>query len=257
MKGLLVVSFGTSFEGVAERTIGAIERSLATAFPDRTLYSAWTSKFICAKVERETGVHHMQVDEACAALAADGVDDLLVQPTFLMQSHEYELMLEGLRQAAGGIAQVRVGDTLLASDDDCIKLTRAIAETLPDVADDDALVLMGHGSDAGNEVYASMQGACWLAGHRNYIVGTVEGTPDFDDVKAKVAALKPARAWLAPFMIVAGDHANNDLAGDEPDSWKSQLEAAGCPCIPVLRGLGEYPQVQDLFIEHARRALEG
>ena len=257
MKALLVVSFGTSFEGVAERTIGAIERALAAEFPDRALYSAWTSKFICAKVERETGVHHMQVEEACAALVAADVDDLLVQPTFLMQSHEYELMLEGLRTAAGGIAQVSIGDTLLAGDDDCAELVRAIADTFADVADEDALVLMGHGSDSGNEVYVAMQDACAAAGHGNFVVGTVEGTPDFDDVKAQVQALNPARVWLAPFMIVAGDHANNDLAGDESDSWKSVLTAAGYPCMPVLRGLGEYPQVQALFVEHARRALEG
>lgn len=257
MKALMVVSFGTSFEGVAERTIGAIECALAAAFPDRVLYSAWTSKFICAKVERETGVHHMQVEEACAALVAAGVDDLLVQPTFLMQSHEYELMLEGLRSAAADIPQARIGDTLLACADDCAMLAQALAETFVDMAEDEALVLMGHGSDSGNEVYAAMQDACTAAGHGNFIVGTVEGTPDFDDVKAQVNALNPARVWLAPFMIVAGDHANNDLAGDEPDSWKNVLEAAGYPCTPVLRGLGEYPQVQALFVEHAHRALEG
>jgi len=255
MKALLVVSFGTSFEGIADRTIGAVERALAAAFPDRALYSAWTSKFICAKVERETGVHHMQMEEACAALIADGVDDLLVQPTFLMQSHEYALMLDGLRAGTGGIARVCVGDTLLACADDCTKLAQALAETFVDMAEDEALVLMGHGSDEGNEVYAAMQNACAAAGHGNYIVGTVEGTPDFEDVKAQVDALNPKRLWLAPFMIVAGDHANNDLAGDDSDSWKSVLEAAGYHCVPVLRGLGEYPQVQALFVEHAHRAL--
>ena len=256
-KALLVVSFGTSFADVADRTIGAVERALAASFPERTLYNAWTSKFICAKVERETGVHHMQVEEACAAMIAAGVDDLLVQPTFLMQSHEHELMLENLRAAveADDAVRVRIGDTLLASADDCAQLAQAVIEAFSDVADDEALVLMGHGSDTGNEVYARMQEAFDAAGHKNIIIGTVEGVPDFDAVRAAAADLAPKRVWLAPFMIVAGDHANNDLAGEEPDSWKSQLEADGFACEAVLRGLGEYSQVQSLFVEHAQRAL--
>ena len=256
MKALLVVSFGTSVAGVAERTIGAVERALASAFPDRVLYSAWTSRFICAKVERETGVHHMSVAEACAEIVAAGADDLLVQPTFLMQSHEHALMMEELRAAVAGAAgmRVRVGATLLADEGDCARLAAAVGEALSGVAADEALVLMGHGSDEGNEVYAAMQEAFARAGRGNAVVGTVEGVPDFSAVRAAIERLAPARVWLAPFMIVAGDHALNDLAGAEPDSWKSQLEAAGFPCVAVLRGLGEYPQVQELFVEHAHRA---
>ena len=153
MKALLVVSFGTSYAEVADRTIGAIERALAAAFPDRAFYSAWTSKFICAKVERETGVHHMQMAEACAALVAAGVDDLLVQPTYLMQSNEYVSMMDALREHAAGIARVCVGDTLLATAEDCEQLAHAVGEAFADLAPDEALLLMGHGSGfGGNEV---------------------------------------------------------------------------------------------------------
>ncbi|WP_350454458.1 sirohydrochlorin cobaltochelatase [Slackia heliotrinireducens] len=254
-KALLVVSFGTSAPGVAERTIGAVERALAQAMPERAFYSCWTSRVICAKVERETGVHHMQLAEALDAMATAGVSDVLVQPTHLMQGRENRVMLETLREHAGDFDRICLGNTLLTCDDDCTALARAICSVFAEMRGGDALVLMGHGSAfGGNEAFSRMQQAFGRVGQDDVVVATVEGEPSFADALAFVEARKPSRIWLAPLMMVAGDHAQNDMAGSDPDSWASQLAARGYEVLPVLRGLGEYPEVQSLFVKHAQCA---
>ena len=268
MKGLLSVSFGTSYEATREKTIDAVDARLAEEFPDRAFYSAWTSGRIVAKVRAERGEHHDTLEEAFARLSAEGVDDLAVATMCLMQGHEMEKVCRAARAwlAEGAGRTVRIADPLLANEEDRSAMARIICEEFAGVPDGEALVLMGHGSqDApterdgkpydANAVYSQVQAELNLHGRPRFFVATVEGQPTFEDALAEVAACGAKRVHLAPFMMVAGDHATNDLAGDDDDSWKGMLESHGFETEVVLRGLGEYAAVHELICEHVRAAL--
>lgn len=255
-KALLIVSFGTSHSDTRALTLTAIERDLAAAFPERLLLHAFTSRMIASKIERETGEHVPSIDEALASFEEQGVRDVLVQPTHLMQGAENSKMLDLLAQAPSSFESLRVGETLLATADDCRKMAQAVIDAFPK-ADGEMTVLMGHGSEVkGNEVYGTMNSCFAALGRDDIVVATVEGEPDFSFALDAVSRRSPGSVVLAPFMIVAGDHAKNDLAGDDADSWESRLAADGFKTRAVLRGLGEYPAVRALIVEHARRAEE-
>lgn len=268
-RGLLSVSFGTSYAATREKTIDAVEKRLMRTFGDRLFYSAWASGRIVAKVAKERGEHHDTLEDAFARIEADGVDDLLVSTMCLMRGYEMEKTVAAARawQSADANRTVRLARPLLESAEDRREMARIICEEFSSVAAEDALLLMGHGSkDApttldgrahdANAVYGQIQEELHGLGRSGFFVATVEGTPTFDDALAHLDAFGASRVHLAPFMIVAGDHATNDLAGDEPDSWKSMLSARGFEVEVALKGLGEYDGVQQLVVEHACSACE-
>jgi len=254
-KALLVVSFGTSYPGTRERTIGAIERKLAQRFPDRTVRRAWTSGFLIRKVAKEEGLQVDTPQEALAKLAEKGVRDVIVQPTHLSDGYENRRMTEIIRGCAGQFDRLAAGRPLLFTEEDRDAVARLMPRLCLGSGDGEkALMLMGHGSEKHPvPVYGQLQESFAKAGADNVFVGTVEGTPSFEDAKALLDRAGYRTVVLAPLMIVAGDHAVNDLAGGE-DSWKSRLEAEGYRTEVVLSGLGEYAQIQDLFAEHAAQA---
>lgn len=253
-KALLVVSFGTSYPETRERTIGAIERKLAERFPDRAVRRAWTSNFIIKKVAKTEGLAVDTPEEALGKLAADGINDVIVQPTHLSDGYENQRLMEIVRSCAGQFARVAVGRPLLFTEED----RQTVAQLMPQLclgdADSKALLLMGHGSDKHPvPVYRQLQDA-FAKATDSVFVGTVEGTPTFEEAKAKLEASEYRNVVLTPLMIVAGDHAVNDLAGDGPDSWKNRLEADGYQTEVILKGLGEYEEIRELFAEHAANA---
>jgi sirohydrochlorin cobaltochelatase len=253
-KALLVVSFGTSFHDTREKTIDKLERDIHAAFPDRKLYRAWTSKMIIATLERRDGIHVDMVSEAMAHMLADGVTDVLVQPTHILGGVENDLMTADVRAFADKFAKIAIGDPLLIETEDIFKTIEAVMSELAP-ADDQALVLMGHGTThQTNTVYAALDYMFKDAGHKNVFVGTVEAYPTFENVLRMLKASDYKRVMLAPFMIVAGDHATNDMAGADEDSWKSMLEAEGYEVECVLRGIGEFAGVAGLLREHAEKA---
>lgn len=258
MKGLLSVSFGTSYVDTREKTIDAIDAKLAAAFPDRAFYSAWTSSIIMAKVLAERGEHHDSLDDAFARMTADGIDDLVVATTCFMQGHEMKRINKAAEEwMAKGARTLRVSTPLLASESDCRTVARAIIVEFATIPDEDAVLLMGHGSPyASNQSYEDIQKALRECGKSNYLVATVEGEPTFEDVLPQLDGLGATCIHLAPLMFVAGDHARNDLAGDDDDSWVNQLAARGFETEVVLKGLGEYPAIQQLAIDHALEAKE-
>ena len=258
MKGLLSVSFGTSYADTRAKTIDAIDAKLAAAFPDRAFYSAWTSPRIMAKVLAERGEHHDSLDEAFARMEADGADDLVVATMCLMQGGEMRKISEAAHAwAAQGGRTVRLADPLLSAPADHAAMAQALADEFVHVPATEAVVFMGHGSAMGsNQLYSDVQDALHAIGKRNFLVATVEGTPTLDDAMLKLESLGSDRVWLAPLMIVAGDHARNDLAGDDEESWTNQLAARGFETEVVLKGLGEYAAVQNLAVDHARDAKE-
>ena len=254
-KGLLAVSFGTSVNETREKTIDAIERELAAACPDCQLYRAWTSRMIIRKLKQRDQVQIDTVKEAFARMLADGITEVIVQPTHVIKGIENEQMMEEIRSFADRFESIRMGTALLSSEEDFRQAIAAVMEEHQDLGEQEALVLMGHGTEHHvNPVYAALDYMFKDLGYENVHVGTVEAYPSFDSMLRLLKASNAKKVRLAPFMVVAGDHAMNDMAGEEEDSWKSLLEAEGYEVSCALKGLGEYKGIQKLYAEHAAQA---
>ena len=255
---LMVVSFGTSFNDNRRLTIGAIESAIEDAFPDWSIRRGFTSQIIIDHVLRRDGEVIDNVGEALDRAVANGVKTLVIQPTHLMNGFEYNDVVDEAAQYADAFEAVAIGEPLLASDDDFAAVAGAIVAATAEYDDGNtAIVFMGHGTEAeSNSVYAKMQQVLTNAGNEHYYIGTVEAEPALDDVLALVDAGEYARVVLRPLMIVAGDHANNDMAGDEEGSWKTAFEAAGYEVECVIKGLGELEAIQQLFVQHAQAAVD-
>ena len=255
---LLVVSFGTSFNDNRRETIGAIEDALEKAFPGYSVRRGFTANIIIEHVARRDGEIIDDVTEALERAKANGVKNLLVQPTHLMNGYEYSDLYNELADYADDFESIKIGAPLLTSDDDFARVAEAMVDAT--AAYDDgktAICYMGHGTEAAsNGIYAKMQKILADSGHDNYFIGTVEAEPSVEDVLEQVKAGGYERVVLRPMMIVAGDHANNDMAGDDADSWKSVFEANGFEgkVICEVKGLGELAAVQQILVEHAKAA---
>ncbi len=255
-RALLVVSFGTSHQDTCEKNIAAIERDLAAAFPDRAVRRAFTSGMILKKLRVRDGLHIDCVREAMERLITDGFDDLLVQPTHVLNGEEYDDIVADIAPYRDRFQRFALGTPLLTSGEDYHALCGIIDRAFPPEAGT-ALCLMGHGSThMADAAYAALDYRFKDMGRDDVFVGTVEGYPDFDTLLRQVKRKGCASVVLTPLMVVAGDHAVNDMASDDEDSWKSAFEAEGYAVCCVLRGLGEYPEVRALYVAHARAALE-
>ena len=255
---LLVVSFGTSYNDSRRETIGAIEQTLADQFSGWSVRRGFTSQIIIDHVLSRDGVAIDNVTEALDRAVANGVKTLVVQPTHLMHGFEYTDLMNELAGYADSFDAIAVGEPLLNSDEDFAAVAEAIVNVTAAYDDGEtAICFMGHGTEAeSNAIYAQMQQVLTDGGHENYFVGTVEATPSVDDVLAMVQAGSYTKVVLMPLMIVAGDHANNDMAGDEPDSWKSVFEGAGYDVTCLVQGLGQLPEIQAIFVQHTQAAID-
>ena len=254
---LLVVSFGTSFNDSRRLTIGGIEAALADAIPDYSVRRAFTAQIIIDHVERRDGIHIDNMEEALERAVNNGVKILVVQPTHLMNGYEYDELVETLGGYAESFEQVVVAEPLLASDGDCDRVADIMIDLLKDYDDGKtAIVYMGHGTEhEANAVYAKMQEIIAGKGAENYYIGTVEAEPSVDTVLEAIKDKGYTRVVLRDMMVVCGDHANNDMAGDEEDSWKSIFTAAGYEVECVLEGFGQVPEIQTIYVEHALAAI--
>ena len=252
-KAILAVSFGTSHNDTRKITIDAIEKDIQDAFPAYSLYRAWTSRMIIKKVNSRDGVHIYTVKEAMEQMLQDGITDVLIQPTHVINGIENDLMKEDALAFQEQFHSISFGDPLLTSEQDNLAVIDAITSEFKDLTKDEVLVLMGHGTTHyANAIYAALDYTFKDKGYQNIFLGTVEAYPTMESLLKMVHAYQPKKVVLAPFMIVAGDHAKNDMASNEPDSWYSQFKAEGYDVEPVLKGLGEYPGIRKLFIEHLK-----
>lgn len=253
---LLVVSFGTSYNDNRAATIGAVESAMETAFPDYAVRRGFTSNIIIEHIQRRDGVVIDDVALALARAKANGVKNLLVQPTHLMNGYEYGDLVKELEGCVSDFESVRIGAPLLTTDEDFAAVAQAMVDAAAGYDDGKtAVCYMGHGSEAAaNGIYARMQQHLTGSGHDNFFVGTVEAEPTAEDLVKLVKAGGYERVVLRPMMIVAGDHANNDMAGDDEDSWKSVFTAAGFQVTCEINGLGELEAIQQLLAAHAGEA---
>lgn len=254
-QAVLCVSFGTSVPE-ARVSITAVEETLRQASPDRLFLRAFTSPTI-RRVLAERGEEVPGVAEALERLWEQGVREVLVQPTHVLYGHEYDKLRRETENWRDRFDQLELGRPLLADAADIQALAEAVGEAYPP-CDGETLVLLGHGTDHfANAVYPALQTAFRLNGRTDVLVGTVEGWPDYGDVARQVRSGSGQRVHLAPLMLVAGDHAVNDMAGGGPDSWASRLAAEGCEVRCTMRGLGQLPTVRALYRAHLEAALRG
>ena len=258
-KEILVVSFGTSYSNSRHVTIGAIEDAIREAYPDYQVRRAFTAQIIIDKLKKEENIEIDNVKQALDRAVANGVKTLVVQPTHLMNGLEYNDLKKELDKYKDKFDKIALGKPLLTSDEDFKQVIAAITNDTKEYLDGEtAICFMGHGTEAdSNKVYATLQEKLKAAGYNDYFVGTVEAKPSVDDVIAQVKESgKYKKVILQPLMVVAGDHANNDMAGDEEGSWATKFKAAGFEVKPVLRGLGQNYDIQKIYLEHVKAAID-
>lgn len=255
---LLVVSFGTSFNDSRRLTIGAIEEDMEKAFTDFAVRRAFTAQIVIDHVKDRDGEVIDNVTEALDRAVENGVKTLVVQPTHLMNGIEYDELQGTLAEYADAFEKVVVGEPLLTSDEDFKIVETAITESTAEYDDGEtAIVYMGHGTEhESNGVYAKLQDLLTEDGYANYYIGTVEAEPSLEDVVEAVDAGEYTKVVLVPLMVVAGDHANNDMASDEEDSWKTTFAEAGYEVEALLQGLGENEAIRELYVQHAQAAVD-
>ena len=276
---ILVVSFGTSFNDSRVADIKGIEDAIAAANPDWSVRRAFTAQIIINHVQARDDEHIDNVEQALDRAVANGVKNLVVQPTHLMHGAEYDELMEAVEEYKDQFESVKVAEPLLGEvgadatvvNDD----KKAVAEDLTaeavktagydslDAAKEDgvAFVFMGHGTSHTAKIsYSQMQSQMNDLGYDNVFIGTVEGEPEetaCEEVIKAVAEAGYTKVILRPLMVVAGDHANNDMAGDDEDSWLSQFNASGKfdSVDTQIAGLGEIKAVQDLYVAHTAAAM--
>ncbi|MCR4821489.1 MAG: sirohydrochlorin cobaltochelatase [Treponema sp.] len=258
-KEILVVSFGTSYNNSRDLTIGGIENAIAAAFPEYKIARAFTADTIINILKERDNLEIDNVDQAIEKAANEGIKTLVVQPTHLMNGFEYTDLQKTLSKYENKFSKVVLSKPLLTSDADFDAVAAAItAKTKQFDNGETAICFMGHGTEAeSNGVYAKMQEVLTAKGFANYYVGTVEAKPSVEDlVKAVSEKGSYKKVVLLPLMVVAGDHANNDMAGDEDDSWKSIFQKAGFEVECVLEGLGQDSAIQQIYVEHTKEAVK-
>ena len=256
---ILVVSFGTSYNDSRHITIGAIEDAIRETYPDYDVRRAFTAQIIIDKLAERDGIVIDNFEQAMDKLVEEGVQKVIVQPTHLMAGYEYTDVLNSLQSNyADKFDAIVLGDPLLTSDEDYSEVVEAICDATAEYDDGQtAICFMGHGTEAdSNEDYTHLQQVLTDAGHTSYFVGTVEATPTFDDVVEAAQAAGFTKAVLRPLMVVAGDHANNDMADTEdPDSFASKFIAAGFEVECVVEGLGQLVAIDDIYVRHVADAI--
>lgn len=256
---ILVVSFGTSYNESRDLTIGAIEKRIADGFPEYEVRRAFTSQIIIDKLKERDGLEIDNVEEALDRAVADGIKNLIVQPTHLMDGYEYTDLSDALENYKDKFEKTSMAAPLLSDDADIDSVIQAITKKTASYDDGEtAICFMGHGTEAdSNQVYAEVQKHLTEQGYENYYIATVEASPTLEDVMAVWKEKgNYKRVVLEPLMVVAGDHANNDMAGDEDDSWKSILTKEGYEVECILEGLGQVEEIQDIYVEHTKKAME-
>ena len=275
---LLVVSFGTSYNDSRVADIKGIEDALQEANPDWSVRRAFTAQIIINHIQARDGEKIDNMDQALERAVANGVKNLVVQPTHLMHGAEYDEMCEVIDAYRDKFASVSIAEPMLGevgSDATVINADKeavAKAITASAVADagfesldaakeaGTAFVFMGHGTaHVAKVTYSQMSTQMQTLGYENVFIGTVEGEPEETSCESVIEAVKAAgytNVVLRPLMVVAGDHANNDMAGSEDDSWKTMFEAAGFTVDCQIAGLGEIADVQALYIAHTKAAID-
>lgn len=260
-KGILVVSFGTTHKDTREKTLDAIESAIREEFTDYAVYRAYTSNVVMRRIEKQEKLYILNVEETILQMLEDGVDEIIIQPTHVIKGIEYEKIIREASKYKDKFKSFAICDPLLGSDLDCEQVSDIIIKETEEAGETDTFkhvfVFMGHGSEhSANESYTVLQNEINKRGYSNILIGTVEGEPEIQDIVDILEEHSYDTVTLIPLMIVAGDHAKNDMIGEDDDSWKSLLEQKGYKVDYILKGLGEIKEIQNMFIQHIKDKIE-
>lgn len=259
-KGILVASFGTSYPDAMKSCIESTENKVKESFSDYEVRRAFTSNIIIKKLKERDNMDVDTVELALEKMKKNGFSEVIIQPLHIMPGEEYDEVLEMVAKYAKdkSFDKLIVGRPILYREEDYRIAIDALKNQMPELKKDEAVILMGHGSPhPANSSYSQLQFMLQESGYKNVYVGTVEGFPLLDNIIPKLKSYGIKKVTLMPFMLVAGDHANNDMAGDEDDSWKSILKKNGFEVEIYLHGLGENKGVQDIYVQHIKDSLDG
>ena len=256
-KALLVISFGTSYSETRIKNIEACEEEIRQAFPDRDFFRAWTSKIICQKVARRDQMYIDSPQEAFERLHQLGYTDIAIQSLHVINGDEFEKIVFEAKNYQDKFEKMVIGKPLLSSFEDYQAVIDALWGQSPKLQSDEYIVLMGHG--ATHHAFAAYACLDHLLRDKALpiMLGAVESYPELDGILTRLQAEKIRKVHLMPFMVVAGDHAINDMASEEVDSWSSRIRALGIQTENHLCGLGENKQIRALFVQHLQQALRG
>ena len=256
--GILLISFGTSYAN-AQSALDHINAQVKEEFPEVEIRWAFTSNKI-RNILKKRGKTIDSPAEALSKMGADGFTKIAVQSLHVIPGEEFENLqktVNAFNHIPKNAQKIVLGKPLLYHHEDIVEACAALHSILPEERKSgDAVVLMGHGTaHQSNIYYPGVQYYLWQQSPLIFL-GTVEGYPRLAEIISELKAKKVKTVWLQPFMSVAGDHAQNDMTGDEPDSWKSQLEAAGFTVNPVLKGLAEFNAIDAIWIKHLKEVFE-
>ena len=259
---ILVVSFGTTVKTAREKALDSILVSMRDAFPDVTVERCFTSKMVRDKIAREEGITMAGPQEALQQAVDNGIDELIVIPTHLMEGIDLRDFKSVLAEYKDRFKICKCAGPLAETMEDRQLCVKAISERLSEAMDlkasdeSTAVVLIGHGTkDKANSLYENLQTEMNEWGYERFVIGTIEATPSYDDVVEGLKKLEVSNVILVPFLVVAGDHAVNDIAGDQEDSWKNRLSQEGFSVKVLKEGLGEMRGIHSLLISHAERLV--
>ena len=251
-KAIIEASFGTSYTNALENSVLALQKRLKEEYADYDVFTVITSGMVRSALAKKEIIFD-DLDTMLERLKNEGCDEVIIQPTHLIPGIEYEKICASAEKHKDDFSVLSIGAPLLDEKSDIEKVCRIIAEKYPD----ETVILMGHGTEhRANEIYTLVGEICRKSGFTNIYTATVEARPTIDDVIETLKADGISAVTLMPLMLVAGDHASNDMAGDEPDSWKDKLEEEGFEVKCVLKGLGEYPEIKDIYCEHIRTLIK-
>lgn len=256
-KAILVVSFGTSHLDTLDKNIKAIEQDIQNSYPDYKIYRAFTSQMIIKKLKSVHNISIHTVSSAMKKMQADGITEVMIQPTHIIHGIENDNMIKDAYQAKDAFTSIKISTPLLSTSEDYLKVVNILMKNYP-VKKEEALVLMGHGtSHYANSSYPALSYTFTQQGYNNVFVGTVEGYPELEHLFDMINKQSIQHIKLLPFMLVAGDHALNDMDSNDEDSWKSKFLQEGYEVESIVKGLGEIKEIRELYLEHLNKAIHG
>lgn len=253
-KALVVVSFGTSVMETRKKTIDLLEETLQGAFPDRKVYRAWSSRMIRIKME-EAGYPVESLTEVLLRMCRDGVEDVLIQPTYFSAAKEYEEMVDEAERYAGDFSRMFIGRALVSQKEDIRQLADLLERLFGWVRDNELLVFMGHGSDhpAAN-VYGMLGDMLREKGVGNKMVATIGGSPSLEEILPDIRKRDPIKIYLSPLMVTAGKHIREEMRGNHPNAWEYRLCKEGYEVECIEKGMAEYKEIREVYVQHAKEA---
>ena len=248
--GIIITSFGTTYEETRKLCIESIENRVREEFKDSLVLRAFTSRVVISRLKKRDNIHTDNPTEALQKMMNNGINEIYIQPLLIIEGIEYEKIL---REVSDFLIEnkninITIGKPLLSSEEDYENVVKALELPL-----NESIVFMGHGSDHKTDIsYEKLENEIRENGYENIFVATVEGEKTIEDVLVELKSKNINKVLLKPFMLVAGDHATNDMASDDEDSWKSILEANNITVETEISGLGEVEAIQDIFIDHLK-----